>query len=97
MSQLGCVDSGNKLQRQKKGPRRQIQRISLGQAAPACCNQGVASPWEPLELRRKQKYTPEDRRCGEGTGVLRREQACSFTYHSRTDSFCESLPYTTVF
>ena len=35
VSQLGCENSGNKLYKQKQGPWRQVQRVSLGRAAAA--------------------------------------------------------------
>ena len=43
-SHLGCLGSGNKLQKQKKGPWRQVQGISLGQAATAHCPPDCKSP-----------------------------------------------------
>ena len=43
VSQLGCVDSGNELQRQKEGPCRQVQGVSPGWATAACCSPGCKS------------------------------------------------------
>ena len=60
MSQLGCVDSGNKLQRQKKGPQRQVQGLALDEL-PLPATPLVASLLGTLRRKKAKK---------EGVGVL---------------------------
>ena len=64
--QLGCVDSGNKLQRQKKVFWRQLQGVSPGRATTARFSPGCKSRGDPRSLGEiKQKYTFEERRSGQ--------------------------------
>ena len=58
-----CVDSGNKLQRQKEGPWKWVQVMSPGQPAIASCSPGCKSCGDPESLGgREQRHTPEERR-----------------------------------
>lgn len=58
VSQLACIDSGNKLQRQKEGPWRQVQGVSPGLADPLVVSlQGTFRDWS----KEKQRCMSEER------------------------------------
>ena len=59
VSQLGCMDSGNKLPRLKKGPGRQVQGVRLGQAVSLVVS--LLGTFRAQETE-KQRYVPQERR-----------------------------------
>ena len=72
VSQLGCVNSGNKLQRQKEGLWREVQEFSLGEAATPHCSPGCKSLGTLSLGEIKQRYMHEGSR---GVWVCSRESA----------------------